>query len=179
MQAVTWMSQHRMTDASNAGDIVNTKADFSFSGATVMTDMGGGKALGGWAVEVTSGADDEAVDGAPDELGADGSAKLLRDGHIRTEDLQDRDGRLGGPVERHDQRRRRREVHEHHAVAHPRRSFAACTSTDAGSLEVTYTTQTLRVYVHQENDQVLGYTGNVLGGDAQDVRKDRGRTAAP
>ncbi|MCY4574778.1 MAG: carboxypeptidase regulatory-like domain-containing protein, partial [Gemmatimonadetes bacterium] len=41
------------------------------------------------------------------------------------------------------------------------------TSTDAGMLEVTYTTQTLRVYVHQENDQVMGYTGNVLGGDAR------------
>ena len=34
-------------------------------------------------------------------------------------------------------------------------------------LEVTYITQTLRVYVHQENDQVMGYTGNVLGGDAR------------
>ena len=36
-----------------------------------------------------------------------------------------------------------------------------------GTLEVTYTTQRVRIYVHQENDQVRGFTGNVLGGDAR------------
>ena len=41
----------------------------------------------------------------------------------------------------------------------------AGTTADAGSLVVTYTTQTLKVYVHEENDQVMGYTGNVSGGD--------------
>jgi len=30
-----------------------------------------------------------------------------------------------------------------------------------------YTTQTLKVYVHHEMDQVMGYTGNVLGGDVR------------
>ena len=38
---------------------------------------------------------------------------------------------------------------------------------DAGAIEVTYTTQTLKVYVHHERDQVHGYTGNVLGGDVR------------
>ena len=32
---------------------------------------------------------------------------------------------------------------------------------------VAYTTQTLKVYVHHERDQVRGYTGNVLGGDVR------------
>ena len=67
--------------------------DFSFSGATITTDMGGGKALGGWAVEVTSGDDDEAVDGAPTCARCGRLGEVLRDGHIRTEDLQDRYGR--------------------------------------------------------------------------------------
>ena len=36
---------------------------------------------------------------------------------------------------------------------------------------MTYTTQTLKVYVHHERDQVEGYTGNVLGGDERDDGK--------
>ena len=40
---------------------------------------------------------------------------------------------------------------------------------DAGMIEVEYTTQTLIAYVHEELDQVFGYTGNIIGGDARDV----------
>ena len=86
MQAVMWDPKYPMAMASNENDIVNTKADFSFSGATVMTDMGGGKALGGWKIEVTSG--DEAVDGAPAALGDGRLGEGLRDRHIRAEDLR-------------------------------------------------------------------------------------------
>ena len=53
MQAVMWNSQYPAAPASNDADIVNTMADFSFGGATVMTDMGGGMPLGGWAISVT------------------------------------------------------------------------------------------------------------------------------
>ena len=165
MQAVTWNSQHRMTDAANAGDIVNTKADFSFSGATVLTDMGGGKALGGWKIEVTSG--DEAVDGAPDELGDDGSEsfsetvtsvpKTYEMAVVGWED-QSNDTISGDGGERYTSTTL---SHTHDGLS------LAGTSTDAGTLEVTYTTQRVRVYVHQENDQVMGFTGNVLGGDAR------------
>ena len=38
---------------------------------------------------------------------------------------------------------------------------------EAGLIEVRYTTQTLIAYVHHERDQVKGYTGNILGGDAR------------
>ena len=34
-------------------------------------------------------------------------------------------------------------------------------------MEVAYKTQTLKVYVHNERDQVMGYTGNILGGDVR------------
>ena len=44
-------------------------------------------------------------------------------------------------------------------------SLAGAEPADAGSLVVTYTTQTLVAYVHEEKDQVMGYTGNVLGDD--------------
>ena len=163
MQPVTWDSQHRMTDAANAGDIVNTKADFSFSGATITTDSGGGRALGGWAIEVTSG--DEAVDGAPDELGDDGSEsfsetvtsvpKTYKIAMAGWED-QSNDTISGDGGERYTSTTL---SHTHDGLS------LAGTSTDAGTLVVTYTTQRVRVYVYKENDQVMGYTGNVLGGD--------------
>ena len=180
MQAVTWDSQHRMTDAANAGDIVNLKADFSFGGATVTTDMGGGKALGGWKIEVTSG--DEAVDGAPTALDADGSesfsetvTSVPKTYKIAMADNQANDSTGDGG-----------ETYASTELSHPRRPFAAGTSTDAGMLEVTYITQTLKVYIHQENDQVMGFTGNVLGGDVRmsgrldvDIRHlDGGRSRA-
>ena len=162
-QAVTWMSQHRRTDASNAGDIVNTMVDFSFSGATITTDMGGGKALGGWAVEVTSGDDDEAVDGAPTALGADGSAKFSetvtsvpKTYKIAVADDQANDSTGDGG-----------EKYASNTLSHTHNGLSLPATTAAGMLEVSYITQTLKVYVHQENDQVMGYTGNVLGGDVR------------
>ena len=169
MQAVMWDPQMTAHPASNNADIVNTMASFSFGGATVMTDFGGGMALGGWKVSVTSGADDEAVDGAPTALGADGSASFSE--AVAAADLpktyeiemvgwkaQSNDTLTGDGGERYTSTTL---SHTHDGLS------LAGTSTDAGMLEVTYTTQTLRVYVHQENDQVMGYTGNVLGGDAR------------
>ena len=38
---------------------------------------------------------------------------------------------------------------------------------DGDPIVVSYTTQTLKVYVHHERDQVRGYTGNVLDGDVR------------
>ena len=167
MQAVMWNAQMTTHADSNDEDIVNTMADFSFSGATVMTDMGGGNALGGWAISVTSG--DDAVDGAPTKLGADGSAKFSET--VAAGDLpksykvemagwkdQSNDTLTGDGGERYTSTS---VMHSHDGLS------LSGTSTDAGTLEVTYTTQRLRVYVHQENDQVMGYTGNVLGGDVR------------
>ena len=167
MQAVMWDAQMTTHMASNSADIVNTMASFSFSGATIMTDLGGGNALGGWAIEVTSG--DDAVDGAPTKLGADGSAKFSET--VAAGDLpksymvemtgwkdQSNDTLTGDGGERYTSTS---VMHSHDGLS------LSGTSTDAGTLEVTYTTQRLRVYVHQENDQVMGYTGNVLGGDVR------------
>ena len=166
MQAVPWNPQYPATVATNDADIVNTMVSFSFSGATVdRGDYGGGNALGGWAVSVTSG--DEAVDGAPGKLGADGSAshseavaagdlpKSYEIAMVGWEDQPD-DTLTGDGGERFTSTTL---SHTHDGLS------LAGTSTDAGSLEVTYTTQRVRVYVHQENDQVMGFTGNVLGGD--------------
>ncbi|MYJ10841.1 MAG: hypothetical protein F4086_11040, partial [Gemmatimonadetes bacterium] len=162
MQAVTWDAKYAMSMASNEADIVNTMASFSFSGATVMTDMGGGKALGGWKIAVTSGG--SAVAGAPAALGADGSAShsetvaagdLPKSYMIAMADDQANDS-TGDGGEKYSSTTL---MHTHDGLS------LAGTSTDAGMMEVTYTTQTLKVYVHHERDQVEGYTGNVLGGD--------------
>ena len=164
MQAVMWNPQYPAAPASNDADIVNTMASFSFSGATVMTDMGGGMALGGWAVSVTSG--DEAVDGAPDELGDDGSAmfsETVAAGDLpKTYMVEMADDQADDSTGTNGEKFTSTSVmHKHDGLS------LSGTSTDAGAMEVTYTTQRLRVYVHQENDQVMGYTGNVLGGDVR------------
>ena len=174
-QPVTWESQHRMTGAANAGDIVNLKADFSFSGATVARpdwgeDGSGGMPLGDWAIEVTTidaDGDMEAVADAPTALGADGSesfsevvdaADLPRTYHVVLASWEDQsdDDETGDGGERYTSTTLE---HIHNGLS------LAGTETDAGTLVATYTRQTLKVYVYQENDQVTGYTGNVLGGD--------------
>ena len=171
IQAVMWDAKYPMSTASNNEDIVNTMASFSFGGATVMTDMGGGKALGGWKVEVTSGG--SAVAGAPGALDADGSAshsemvaagdlpKTYEIAIVGWEDQPDDVSRTDDEVTGDGGERfmSTTVMHEHDGLS------LAGTSTDAGMMEVTYTTQTLKVYVHHERDQVEGYTGNVLGGD--------------
>ena len=159
MQAVMWNPQYTMAPASNDADIVNTMASFTFGGATVdRGDYGGGMALGGWEVE---------VNGASDELDADGMAshsemvaaadlpKTYEITMVGWEDQSD-DTISGDGGERFTSTTL---SHTHDGLS------LAGTSTDAGTLEVTYTTQRVRVYVHQENDQVMGFTGNVLGGD--------------
>ena len=164
MQAVMWDAKYPMSMASNDEDIVNTMASFSFSGATRMTDLGGGMSLGGWAIEVTSG--DDAVADAPDELDDDGMASfsetvdagdLPKTYMIAMADDQANDS-TGDGGEKYMSTTL---MHTHDGLS------LAGTSTDAGMLVVTYTTQTLKVFVHQENDQVMGYTGNVLGGDVR------------
>ena len=164
MQAVMWNPQMTMAADSNAADIVNTMADFSFGGATVMTDMGGGKALGGWKVEVTSGG--SAVAGAPGALGANGMAS-----HSEMVDAGDLPktytiAMAGWKDQANDSTGDGGERYTSTTVEHTHHGLSlAGTSTDAGTMEVTYTTQTLKAYVHHERDQVEGYTGNVLGAD--------------
>ena len=167
MQAVTWDSQHRMTDAANAGDIVSLKAEINFGAATVETDFGGGVALGGWAISVTS--DKSAAEDTPAALGANGTASypevVVADSLPVTYTVKMAGNQAntldGGESYEADR-----------AGAHARRPFAACGSGNGHARSDVHDpdAQGLRV---QRADQVEGYTGNVLGGDELGVRQDR------
>ena len=172
MQAVTWNSQspvHPMPGADppavlNDADIVNLNVDVTVSGATVTTDYGGGEALAGWAIAVLSGNDPTdltPVEGAPAMLDEDGNAAFtavvapdaLPAAFTVAVAPDQLDAMDGG------------ESYEGTAVTHVHTGLALAGTMDAGTIEVAYTTQTLKVYVHHELDQVEGYTGNILGGD--------------
>ena len=161
MQAVTWNSQYRMTDAANDGDIVNLKAEINFGGATVKTDFGGGMALGEWAISVSS--DKSAGADTPAKLGATGTASysevVMADSLPVTYKVKvagNQANTLDGG-----------ESYEADSLMHTHNGLSLPAAVDMGMMEVTYTTQTLKVYTYHERDQVEGYTGNVLGGDAR------------
>ncbi len=192
MTPVAWDPQKTYTMGANANDILNLNVDVTVSGATMTTAYGGGDALAGWAITVmTPGEDDEmvAVEGAPEELDDDGMAAYADT--LEADDLpmtytfavdtiqtaKDDDGnRLDGG-----------ENYEGTDVDYTHDGLSLAGTMDAGTIEVAYTTQTLKVYVHREMDQVHGYTGNVLGGDERvsgmidvEVRyiNDQGRSSA-
>ena len=162
MQAVTWDPQMTMTAASNDGDIVNLNVDVTVTGATRMTEYGGGRPLAGWAMSVMMGG--AAVEGAPDMLGdgeeADSGmaafkttvASVPATFTFAVDTVQD--NKLDGG-----------EKFATTDVEYTHDGLSLAGTMDAGMMEVRYTTQTLKVYVHHERDQVEGYTGNVLGGD--------------
>ena len=166
MTEVSWDPQMFATAAGNSNDIVNLAVDAIVSGATITTDYGGGKALAGWAISVMHGED--AVEGAPEMLADDGNAAFKTT--VAADDLPAtftfavdtvQDDKLDGG-----------EKFMGTPVEYTHTGLALAGTTDAGTIEVAYTTQTLKVYVHHEMDQVMGYTGNVLGGDARDGSGD-------
>ena len=168
LTAVSWNPQYNMTAGGNDNDIVNLNVDASVSGATVTTDYGGGKALAGWAIEVMSGED--AVEGAPEELDDDGNAAFMTT--VGADDLpatftvalaDDQDDKLDGG-----------ENYDATPVEYTHDGLMLAGTQDAGTLDATFTTQTLKVYVHHELDQVMGYTGNILGGDEPDEDENIG-----
>ena len=159
MTEVSWDPQMRATSGANANDIVNLNVDVNVSGATVMTGYGGGEALGGWAISVMMG--DAAVEGAPTMLGDDGSAAFKTTvasvpASFTISVADDQDDDLDGG-----------EMYESSDGAYTHTGLKVAGAMDADPIVVTYTTQTLKVYVHHELDQVMGYTGNVLGGDVR------------
>ena len=183
MQAVMWNPQYTATAASNEADIVNLNVDVTFSGATITTEYGGGDALAGWAVDVMSGEDAVEGDNVPEELDEDGMAAFTAT--VEADDLpasytfavaaDQADAMDGG------------ENYEGSDVEYEHNGLSLAATMDAGTIEVQYTTQTLKVYVHHERDQVKGYTGNILGGDERmsdmidvDIRyiDDSGRSRA-
>ena len=178
MQAVTWNPQSTVHPAPGANppavlndaNIVNLNVDVSVSGATVTTDYGGGEALGGWAIAVLSGSDPTSltpVEGAPAMLDEDGNAAFTTT--VAPDALpaaftfavadDQADAMDGG------------ENYAAEPATYVHTGLSLAGTQDAGMIEVAYTTQTLKVYVHHELDQVEGYTGNVLGGDERDDGK--------
>ncbi len=185
MQAVTWNPQsfvHPAADANppavlNDADIVNLSVDVSVSGATVTTDYGGGDALAGWAIAVLSGDPTDPtslmpVEGAPTMLGeedADDEGMASFETTVMPTDLPatyvfglapDQDDEMDGG-----------ENYAAAPVVYTHDGLKLAGTQDAGALVASYTTQTLKVYVHHELDQVEGFTGNVLGGDERDDGK--------
>ena len=146
MTAVSWDPQMFATSDSNDNDIVNLNVDVTVSGATVdRGDYGGGEALAGWAL----------MGDGPDELGDDGTATFTTtvdavpaSFSFMVADDQD-DDMDGG------------EEYAQSGGGYTHTGLSLAGNMDADPIVVTYTTQTLKVYVHEELDQVYGYTGNV------------------
>ena len=166
LQAVTWDAKSPMADAENEGDLLSLDVSFKFAGATREVQLAGedeprgGRPLGEWAIEVTSG--DKAVDKAPTELEDDGTAKfsetLTKADLPKTYEITvaaAQDDKLDGG-----------ESHEADTITHMHDGLSLPAEVDKGSLTVTYTTQTLKVYTYHERDQAWGYTGNTIGGDS-------------
>ena len=157
MTAVSWNPQLRATVGANANDIVNLNVDVTVSGATITTEYGGGKALAGWAISVMMG--DSAAAGAPEALDDDGNAAFTTTvesvpaSFTFAVDTVQKDTLDGG------------EAFEGPPSEYTHTGLSLAGTVAADMIEVAYTTQTLKVYVHHELDQVEGYTGNVLGGD--------------
>ncbi len=157
MTPVVWDPTSPHTVGTNANDILNLNVAVGISGTTVETAYGGGEPLAGWAINVMSGED--AADGAPEDLDDDGVESF--EATVDAGDLpvmysfsvaEDQDDDLdGGESIKTDT-----VDYEHNGLSLTGGEVA---------LEASFATQTLKVYVHHERDQVMGYTGNVLGGD--------------
>ena len=157
---VSWDPQMFATEAvENANDIVNLNVNATFKGATITTDAGGGEALADWAISVMMG--DDAVEGADAMFDDDGMAGF--ESTLDYDDLpvtytislaEEQDDDLTGG-----------EMFDAADLEYPYNGLALAGEMDFGTLEAFFTTQTLKVYVHEERDQVHGFTGNILAGD--------------
>ena len=159
MTTVKWDSQKTYTQGANDNDILNLNVDVSVSGATITTEYGGGDPLAGWAISIAHG-DVMEEDMLDDDGMASFTMELSKDVLTPTKTFtfsvdEDQDDELDGgemfdatPFE-----------YEHTGLM--------LAGTVEGMMEATYTTQTLKVYVHEELDQVRGYTGNVGHGDVR------------
>ncbi len=159
MTEVSWDPQMRTTEGSNSNDIVNLNVSVNVSGRTVETGHpDSGQPLAGWAIDVMMG--DAAVEGAPTALGDDGSASFTTTvesvpASFTFTAADDQDDELDGG-----------EMYEASGGGYTHDGLSlAGDPVDADAIVVTFTTQTLKIYVHHERDQVYGYTGSSLDGD--------------
>ena len=180
MQAVTWDPQsfvHPAADANppavlNDADIVNLNVNVNVSGATVMTEYGGGEALAGWEISVTSGG--EAVAGAPTMLDDDGNASFMTvvapdalPAAFAFAAADDQDDDLDGG-----------EMYETASGGYVHTGLKLAGAMDGDPIVVSYTTQTLKVYVHQERDPGPRLHGQRPGRRRQGVRAGQSRGPA-
>ena len=158
MTDVTWDPQMFAVAAENANDIVNLNVEVNVSGKTIETSRGGGQPLAGWAIEVMSG--EEAVEGAPGNLGDDGTVSFEA-----TVDADDLPVTYSFAVaEEQDDELDNGEEIAAEAVEHEHDGLSLASAQDV-ALEASFATQTLMVYVYHERDQVEGFTGTALGDD--------------
>ena len=161
MTAVSWDPQMRATSGSNSNDIVNLNVDVSINGRTVETGHpDSGQPLAGWAISVMVG--DAAVADAPAKLDAEGMASLKTTvesvpATFTFAVADDQENELDGG-----------ESYEGSGGTYVHDGLSLAGTVDADDpMVVTYTTQTLKVFVHHEVDQAHGYTGNVGHGDTR------------
>ncbi len=159
MTAVSWDPQMFATAGANANDIVNLNVAVNISGRTVETGHpDSGQPLAGWAIDVMMG--DAAVAGAPEMLGDDGSASFMTTvesvpASFTFTVADDQDDALDGG-----------EMYDASGGGYMHDGLSlAGDPADADAIVVQFTTQSLKVYVHHERDQVYGYTGSSLDGD--------------
>ena len=196
MQAVMWDPKYPTGDVvTNTADVVNLTADVSFSGATITTAAGGGDPLAGWTINVTMMDDDGemvAVEGAAEMLGEEDAADEGMAAFMSTaasaddlpmtyyfaiehDSIQD-DDFDGGEMFDVMPMPSDYAMADGSMLVYEHDGLSVAGKMDLGTLEVKYTTQTLVVWVHQEKDQVAGYTRTVSGGDSRP--RDRIETAS-
>ena len=183
MQMVEWDAQSPMSEASSSQDIVNLKAEVSFNGATITTEAGGGYPLDRWDIDVMMMGEDgmEIVEDAATEFDRAGMAEFMSEADsaadlpmtyyftIDHDSLQSNSTVTGDAGQEYEVIPMPSDnateddgmlVYKHDGLSLPGKM-------DLGTLEVKYTTQRLLVYVHQERDQVPGFTRTIAGGDAR------------
>ena len=160
MTTVMWDPQKTYTQGANDNDILNLNVDVSVSGATITTEYGGGDPLAGWAISIAHGdvmeedmLDDDGMASFTMELPVAVLPQLPKAFTFSVDEDQDDD--LDGG-----------EMFDATSFEYMHTGLMVA-GTVEGMMEATYTTQTLKVYVHEELDQVYGYTGNVGHGDVR------------
>ena len=183
MQAVTWDPKSPATAASNDADIVNLTANVSFAGKTITTAAGGGEALDGWPIDITTMGDDGmvAVEDAAEELDEEGMASFTRtveaDGLGTTyyfaidQDSIQSNSESNGQSFMVTPMASDAGTADGAMLSYEHDGLSLAGTMDLGTLEVKYTTQQLRVWTHQEKDQVPGYTFTISGGDHRPSRR--------
>ena len=183
-QMVEWDAKSPEAEAENDQHVLNLTATFPIAGRTIETDMGGGIALAGWTIDVTHMDDDgehEDVEGdvpaALDETGtetvsivASDVADLPMTYYVAlTEDQtgKDADGKELDGGEKYET------VDEDHeavdAIELVHTGLSTTSMMDTVTMQARYTSQTLIVYVHEEVDQIPGYTGTISSLDRHDA----------